>query len=757
VFTCPPYNSVGSVKITELERLKRTPSPPKASLFQGNKSIQKSEKLSTTKGTTNLPSRRNENVEYFRRDSIKERIRFYDGGSDLPNPSSLKPGPKLANMRSISSYHALDIPIAPSSVKVDNPRSSSKALAARKGNSGSSWKIDNQPPSTRPDAQPRFNKQNAVSYRPLQTPSRAPFTASTSLVFKTPGSTEKSQTTGQGSAQKSDFSPLRERRLTRSSIPRKSPGSLPQSAQIGSSLLLRSTEGGGRSRSHLPQPSIERKQPPLEWKQVGEKVSELYRAKSHEITSLYPNQQIQRLRKVSPMKNSIDSAVRNMQVDGPGISRKLSKIASLRALFDAKTPKEMAVLDQPSEPFELVDATLLGIRKYVEEDLSHCLPLRHPLGPIETELSVILERREQSSSMSMIKDTQALQQENDVQEATKYETGTLSLPVQEYLQQNLHNLPFSRIDDRKSPREENRPISLLTPSLSAQKLLLPSIEIHNPAREIFPNKSVTPDLPVIPIEKAIDPDRTLTPLLPEGARLWVPKKRKTKASNSGKQVSAPPYVPTILSPLTEIKPLRILRERQSLIPQATKLAAHDLSRSSSPQRRQIKSKAIQERLKIFERRVPETLVKSDPSLRKGDLKNSTSPGQNLRLKRKSKGVEKPNPDISIRRVLSVDTINAIIVSFRAMEAATISVERGTETTKAKLEPPKDAIEKIEPVQWREPELAGASGSKSRLDMVIKEVDCEMVSPKPVRLTEMNRIMVLCGGKADKNSRYQKHQ
>ena len=83
VFTCPPQKSVGSVRITKLERAKRTPYPPKTSSNQVEELTQSSNMLNITDAAAIIPAK-GENINSFRKNSIKDRIRFYDGGSDLP-------------------------------------------------------------------------------------------------------------------------------------------------------------------------------------------------------------------------------------------------------------------------------------------------------------------------------------------------------------------------------------------------------------------------------------------------------------------------------------------------------------------------------------------------------------------------------------------------------------------------------------------------------------------------------------------------
>ena len=761
VFTCPPYNSVGSVKITKMERLKSTSSPPNTTSFPAEDASRDSNILSRVECMVQTPFRRDESVNKFRRNSIKDRIRFYDGGSDLPNPSCLSqplirgraiayyylgmPVPKVASKIPSLLYQDYAVPVTPGSVKKKDSRSSSKDFTSEKLNSRPPLQRNSQLSQTKLETHPHSKKHTSVSDRPPPAPFYSTSSVSKSLNFQTPGPTPKTPITGPGSDQRSDFSPLRERRLTRLSIPRKSPGSLPRPTEKVTSE--------GRGKGHISRPSIERRQPPQGWKQVGEKISELYREKSQNRNSMHSRHHTLGPSRVSlpdlTQEKSICPPKCNTQVDGPAMSRKPSRISGLAKVFDDGIPDtklSSSSLSTPLESFEVRPLKNKGI-----EDPSESLAFGTHLTTKEMDLSVILERIEPSSSTSMIENTQPLPLDAEAQESVQDENWNLSLPIQDSLPQ-ISSPPT--VEDHRLFRGENGLISPLMPYVPVQLLIPPSIEIQTTVREeVYPFTPLTPAIDTIIMKDPNDPDRTLTPPLPEDARLWVPRKRKATAEAATTLQVDIPQVATLLSPVDEVKPLRLPRERPSQIPRATKLANDDRSIPSSPQRPRVKSKAIQDRIKLFERKVSEVVEKPAGSLLKGSLKSRINVVPNLRLKKISKNTEKLNTDLSIRRVLSADTINAIVAGFQAMEATTTGEKGITGKAKALLETPNDTPETIERKQR---ELDGASERKSQLDMVIKEAECEMVSPKPVRLSEKNRMMKLCRGKVDKTSRNKKH-
>lgn len=105
----------------------------------------------------------------------------------------------------------------------------------------------------------------------------------------------------------------------------------------------------------------------------------------------------------------------------------------------------------------------------------------------------------------------------------------------------------------------------------------------------------------------------------------------------------------------------------------------------------------------------------------------------------------------------MNTIDAIVTGFQEMEEAATGKKKGEGRggrNAAKMGT-KDALKNMEPVERKDAGLDGANESILR-DMVVREVECEMISPKPVRLAEMNRMTMLCRGKVDKSMRYKKH-
>ena len=644
------------------------------------------------------------------------------------------------------------VPITSVFVRKNNPRTSSKALTMKNLTSGLELQTESQPLHAKLDDRITPRNQNLMIDRPSPIIGHSLCSVYMSPTPKTPGSKPKTQINGICSAQKVDSSPLRERRMTRSSIPRRSPSSFPRSKLVvsGSSPHSRNSIVSRGSGENPKQCAIAERKQPSEWKKVGEIIGELYRMKSQEIFSLHEDHHKEEAdqlgQKCMTKEKPAKSPGFNKHATGPAISRKQSKISSLKPLFNEYSH------DTSRSQRHLVksmDAVETGTLRSTNDpdNLSAGLGLMKSFSPMHTDLSVILERGEKSSSTSMTENTGLLHRDDEAHELLQSASQTISLSRNDILlQRSIHTLS----ENRETTQNEIHHIAPLTLSLFPQKLSLPSTEIEEQGQELIrPVISPTQDLPINILKAWNDQDRLLTPSLPEDTKLLVPKKRKVGTEAIRETRMKTPHVSTLLQPVSRVKPLQYPKIKPSLISENTN---DTLPIPSSQQRLRMKSTTILDRMKLFERKDPDVCVKPDEAMSKGCFKVRTSRVPSLRQV-EPKGIEATNPNLPIRRVLSANTINAIVAGFHALETGG---KDNAEEGQATLEASKNALENIEPVVSQQAALDGTSTQISRSDIVIKKVECEMVSPKPVRLAEMTRMMMLCRGKADKSSHYRKH-
>ncbi|KAG9241298.1 hypothetical protein BJ878DRAFT_545391 [Calycina marina] len=746
VFTCPPYNTIAAIEKSEIGRLKRTSS------IITNLSLPKAEvtrKPSARLLVEHLPSTVEVKNDRFKKQSIRDRIKFYGGGANMPSPAAVTQSPKKVNMKvSITRQISTD-PATPLKQPKPELRSSKDQQSAKIG----TWVSLNigDTPSTILEDQSRMEEQQSAPGMQSTVAVHTPHSLPKSFAFKAPTSTPRAKVTTPGSAHDS---PLRERRLTRSNLHRRTPISRPPSANGSFSLLPQSADRTtsairGSQAPHLNTPHFQREDEQRHENQVHERIGELYRAKSQERT----NQSSIPLAEDTTPAIPINLKSRNIQLDGAA-SRRPSKIAGLRARFDNAQPRiNVGRHDLPKSLLPL-SPSKVNMRK--GDTVTSTIAKPSSLLPrINTGLSMIMERTEKSCSESS----------TDV-ERSRLVSRHDSKPTIEENHQFDHSGQSLHIDGRNTPIFE-RQKHLLPPPRAEMATVETAIEMsggiqdvqstpQSPAirehgspppfiDEIEPivplaftantlpidvlTSLITNRVPTLTINEAQDLHFLRSPSFDNAnTNLHIPKKRQGNINSIGIQSARTPFTKALISPVNEIKPLRIPRKRQSLIPQpspSTKISPEGLPLPLpvSSHRLLMKSHAIEDRIKLFDksdREVPRTpqlekLLKDGPYLR-----SRRKAVAGIKLKSETKSRESVKQDGSIRKELSVDNIKAIVGDFQNVTAA-------VKDSKKDVRVDGDILS----------------------NMIIKEVDCEVVSPRPVRLAEMNRMVVLCRGKGEK--------
>jgi len=169
--------------------------------------------------------------------------------------------------------------------------------------------------------------------------------------------------------------------------------------------------------------------------------------------------------------------------------------------------------------------------------------------------------------------------------------------------------------------------------------------------------------------------------------------------------------------------------------------------NSTPKRSRTVSKAIEDKMRFFEE-TPETTAVIDTNLRgSSDSKRAGNSMFEIRKRLfEDIGRERHTTD-GLGKRLSIGDINDIINEFQVVEGDNLGKRNGV-VGKWNLMAEPSSISNRMPVELKGPVAVGGASRDAIREMVIKEAECGLKEPKPLRLAEMKRMMWMCTEKVD---------